>query len=85
MVKHYTLQHKNERHAAGTAVVVQHYENDAFSIGFAVNDNLSVSYTEENSEKKQKAKAALSNTATRTDVEMEIVTIDVHTLSVELH
>ena len=42
-----------------------------------MNESLSVSYTEESSEKKQKAKAALSNTATRTDVEMEIVTIDV--------
>ncbi len=62
--------------AAGTAKV-QHYENDAFSIGFAMNESLSVSYTEESSEKKQKAKAALANTATRTDVEMEIVTIDV--------
>ena len=42
-----------------------------------MNESLSVSYTEESSEKKQKAKAALANTATRTDVEMEIVTIDV--------
>jgi hypothetical protein len=61
--------------AAGTAVT-QHYLNDAYSIGFAVNDNLSVSYTEENSEIKRKAKAAAGNTATRTDVEMEITTID---------
>ena len=62
--------------SAGTAQI-QHYENDAYSIGFAVNDNLSVSYTEENSERKRKAKAAVSNTTTRTDVEMEITTIDV--------
>ncbi len=62
--------------SAGTALI-QHYENDAYSIGFAVNENLSVSYTEENSERKRKAKAALSNTTTRTDVEMEITTIDV--------
>ncbi len=61
--------------SAGSAVT-QHYENDAFSIGFAVNESLSVSYTEENSEKKNKAKAAAGNTATRTDVEMEITTID---------
>jgi hypothetical protein len=61
--------------ATGTAVT-QHYLNDAYSIGFAVNDNLSVSYTEENSEIKRKAKAAAGNTATRTDVEMEITTID---------
>ncbi len=62
--------------SAGTAVT-QHYENSAYSIGFAVNDNLAVSYSEENSDKKNKAKAALSNTTTRSDVEMEIVTIDV--------
>ena len=58
-------------------VVVQHYENTAYSVGFAVNDNLSVSYSEENSDKKQKAKAALSNTTTRSDTEMEMTTIDV--------
>jgi len=54
----------------------QHYENDAYSIGFAVNDNLSISYTEESSEKKNKAKS-VAGVATRTDVEMEITTIDV--------
>ena len=58
-------------------VVVQHYENTAYSVGFAVNDNLSVSYSEENSDKIQKAKAALSNTTTRSDTEMEMTTIDV--------
>ena len=62
--------------SAGTALI-QHYENSAYSLGFAVNDNLSISYTEETSERKRKAKAALSNTTTRTDVEMEIVTMDV--------
>ena len=36
---------------------VQHYENDGYSIGFAVNDNLSISFTEENSEKKTKLKS----------------------------
>jgi hypothetical protein len=54
----------------------QHYENDAYSIGFAVNDNLSISYTEESSEKKNKAKS-VAGVTTRTDVEMEITTIDV--------
>jgi hypothetical protein len=61
--------------SAGTAQT-QHYENQAYSIGFAVNDNLSLSYSEETSEIFRKAKAALSNTATRTDVEMEMTTID---------
>ena len=57
------------------SAAVQHYENDAYSIGFAVNDNLSISYTEENSEKKNKA-TGTTNTVTRSDVEMEITTID---------
>ena len=59
------------------SAAVQHYENDAYSIGFAVNDNLSISFTEESSTKVQKKKAALANTTTRSDVEMEITTIDV--------
>ena len=54
-----------------------YYENQGYSIGFAVNDNLSVSFTEETSEKNVKKKAALSNTITRSDVEMEIQTIDI--------
>ena len=73
-----TLHAPAERMNAGTksAAKVQHYENDAYSIGFAVNDSLSVSYTEENSVKKNKATGA-TNTVTRSDVEMEITTIDV--------
>jgi len=61
--------------AAGTTKTM-HTENSAYSLGFAVNDNLSVSYTEENSERKQKAKS-VTNVLTRTNVEMEITTIDV--------
>jgi hypothetical protein len=34
----------------GTGTYVQHYENDAISIGFAVNDAISVSWTDEASE-----------------------------------
>ena len=73
-----TIHAPAERMNAGTksAAKVQHYENDAYSIGFAVNDNLSVSFTEENSEKKNKATSA-TNTVTRTNVEMEITTIDI--------
>ena len=62
---------------AVNTVSTQHYENTAYSIGFAVNDNLSVSFTQEDSQKKQKKKVALANTTTRSDVEMEIQTIDV--------
>ena len=52
------------------------YLNDAYSIGFAVNDNLSVSFTEENSEERNVAKSVAAVT-TRTDVEMKIQTFDV--------
>ena len=57
------------------ATVTDYYENKGFSIGFAVNDNLSVSFTEEESTINRKAKA--NETTTRTDVTMEIQTIDV--------
>lgn len=60
---------------ATAAAATQHYENDGYSIGFAVNDNLSISFTEENSIKKNKAKS-VTGAVTRTDVEMEITTID---------
>ena len=60
---------------ATATAAVQHYENDGYSIGFAVNDNLSISFTEENSVKKSKAKS-VTGAVTRTDVEMEITTID---------
>ena len=58
MVKHYTHQHK-EWAVLDSYSTVQHYENSAYSIGFAVNDNLSVSFTEENSERKHKAKSVI--------------------------
>ena len=60
---------------ATATAATQHYENDGYSIGFAVNDNLSISFTEENSIKKNKAKS-VTGAVTRTDVEMEITTID---------
>ena len=41
---------------ASTTAKIQHYENEAYSIGFAVNDNLSVSYTEETSTQKKQLK-----------------------------
>ncbi len=59
------------------AVVVSHYENSGYSLGFAVNDNLSISYTEEDSRKVQKAKATATDAITRSDKDMEITTMDV--------
>jgi len=64
-----------ERMNTSATAKTQHYENDAYSIGFAVNDNLSISYTEENSEKVVKTTSA-TNTVTRPSVELEITTID---------
>ena len=53
---------------AGGTTLVQHYENDAYSIGFAVNDNLSVSYTESN-----ETYDAQDNASTAVaDVDMEV-------------
>ena len=71
--KHAPAQRMNLADATATT---QHYENSAYSIGFAVNENLSVSWTEESSEKKIKAKSKTA-AITRTDVEMEITTVDV--------
>jgi hypothetical protein len=66
--------------AMGGAVAtdkIMEYHNKGYSIGFAVNDNLSVSFTEEESERKVKQKAAATNATTRADTTMEIQTIDV--------
>ena len=60
---------------ASATAKTNYYDNQAFSIGFAVNDALSVSYSEETSEKKTKA-TSVANAVTRTAVEMEIETID---------
>jgi hypothetical protein len=59
------------------AVVVDFYENIGYSLGFAVNENLSVSLTQEESTKNQKSKATATDAITRSDVTMEIQTIDV--------
>ena len=64
-------------HGIGNAVYTDYYENQGYSVGFAVNDNLSVSYTEENSEINRKSRHATTDAITRTDVEMEIQTIDI--------
>ena len=59
------------------AVVTDYYANKGYSIGFAVNDNLSISFTEEESELNRKSKATATDAITRSDVTMEIQTIDV--------
>ena len=62
---------------ASTTAKIQHYENEAYSIGFAVNENMSVSFTEETSTQMNTTKAAGTGAKTRADVELEITTIDV--------
>ena len=61
---------------SNTAAHVKHYENDAYSIGFAVNDALSVSYTAETSVKNQ-GYDTVANVKTKSNVTMDIDTIDV--------
>ena len=62
---------------ASAAVVTDFYANKGYSIGFAANDNLSLSFTEEESTINRKSKAQATDAITRTDVTMEIQTIDV--------
>jgi hypothetical protein len=59
------------------AVVTDYYENKGFSLGFAANDNLSLSFTQEESTINRKSKATATDAITRTDVTMEIQTVDI--------
>ena len=60
---------------SNTAAHVKHYENEAYSIGWAVNDSLSVSYTNEESTR-IKAYDNVSGTRQDSNTTMEIDTID---------
>jgi outer membrane protein OmpU len=55
---------------ADGATVVEYYENTGISIGYAVNDDLSVSYTREESEANYMTSATVSN-----DVEMDSIQV----------
>ena len=59
-----------------TAAHTKDYANTAYSIGFAVNDSLSISYSNEESEKNQGYDDA-DATRTKSNVTMEMETIDV--------
>ena len=63
--------------AASGAGIAHGYDNKAMSLGFKANDDLSFSYTVEKSDKlqKRKATAVAVTTNTRSNVEMEIDTI----------
>lgn len=54
---------------------VNGFENDAWSIGYAVNDALSVSYGEETSNALKRTVAAGTDGTTRNDVELKITTM----------
>jgi hypothetical protein len=54
--------------ASGSAATVEYYENTGVSVGFAVNDELSVSYTTEDSTAKQR-----TGTNTVYDIEMNSI------------
>ena len=55
---------------ANGATIVEYYENTGMSIGYAVNDDLSVSFTREESEANYQTSATGSN-----DVEMDSIQI----------
>ena len=55
--------------------VITEYDNRAYSVGFKVNDSLSISYTSEESDRKSKLKNSVSDAITRADKKMEIDTI----------
>lgn len=62
----------------GTAASTEYntgYRNKAYSVGFKVNDSLSLSYTSEESVKRAKTKALGTGITTRADKTMEIDTI----------
>ena len=59
-----------------TAAHAKDYSNNAYSIGFAVNDSLSVSYSNEESEKNQ-GYDTVNAVRTKSNVTMEMETIDV--------
>jgi hypothetical protein len=69
-----TLVAPNIDSVVGTSRTTQ-YENRAYSVGFAVNEQLSVSYTNEKSDLKAKSKDATTDAITRADKEMTIDTI----------
>jgi len=64
--------------STGTAATTEYntgYRNKAYSVGFKVNDALSLSYTNEESQKRAKTKALGTGVTTRADKTMEIDTI----------
>jgi hypothetical protein len=59
----------------GSSAYTYGYTNNAYSIGFAVSDSVSLSFTSEKSNKEAKLKNAVTNATTRSDVEMQIDTL----------
>ena len=70
----YTLHAPTHQHKTAGTRYVQHYENTSFSIGYAVNEALTVSYTNEESEAHTVTKD-VDDTTTDDSVEFEIEAI----------
>jgi outer membrane protein OmpU len=54
---------------------VKHFKNKAFSVGYKVNDSLSISYEEEKSEAAKRTIVTATKADTAADVELEVSTI----------
>ena len=60
---------------AAIAATVKSFENKMMSIGFAINDNLSVSYENEKSDAQKRTVVATSRTHTKANVELDVTTL----------
>jgi len=70
-----TLVAENVNSVVGATQVVTGYDNRAYSVGFKVNDSLSISYTNEESKRESKLKNSVTDAITRDDRTMEIDTV----------
>jgi hypothetical protein len=60
---------------AALAATVKSFENQAYSVGFAVNDNLSLSYEVESSEAQKRGITVANRATTDNSVELEVTTV----------
>lgn len=60
---------------AALASTVKSFENKMMSIGFAINDNLSVSYDNQKSDAQKRTVVATSRTHTKANVELDVTTL----------
>ena len=60
---------------AALAATVKSFENKMMSIGFAVNDNLSVSYENEKSDAQKRTVVTTNRAHTKANVELDVTTL----------